>query len=340
MASDTMRRRVRRVLWGLLLGSSIAGCSSSGSSENGETNGPAITKRELDPTTASLEEVCDWTCSVLCPGEYDDSYYREVAPEYTPAQRCYAECTNTAYLTGSGDSVPTPECLTADASYLLCRASLKCEDRQAEIGKPRCQRICGLWLDVYEQECRCQPSECPESDVGGRNACRGPDDVVITSFVVSPNCVGPGDAVTITWSAEKVSTCTLRGPMDTADPNEVKEVPANGTVSFTSQVADLAGCVADNRWVLTCENDISKTSEGHWGCGTDCLDEILPGSSGGGGSSACDECLDGCQGLSSCCTGSGCICQDACQPEGCSAGMIRCCDDYGFCMCVADCPFG
>jgi hypothetical protein len=60
------------------------------------------------------------------------------------------------------------------------------------------------------------------------------------------------------------------------------------------------------------------------------------GSGGSTGMSACDSCLASCRGLSSCCTGSGCICQDECLPPvpTCTGGKSLVCDSTGFCMCM------
>jgi hypothetical protein len=60
------------------------------------------------------------------------------------------------------------------------------------------------------------------------------------------------------------------------------------------------------------------------------------GSGGSTGTSACDSCLATCRGLASCCTGSGCICQDECLPPvpTCTGGKELVCDDTGFCMCM------
>ena len=61
--------------------------------------------------------------------------------------------------------------------------------------------------------------------------------------------------------------------------------------------------------------------------------------SSGIGSSACSDCLAGCQGLPQCCTGLGCVCQDACTPAGCPPGTTFCCGPYGDCLCLEYCPY-
>jgi hypothetical protein len=60
---------------------------------------------------------------------------------------------------------------------------------------------------------------------------------------------------------------------------------------------------------------------------------------GGGSRDACGDCLSSCSGLPSCCTGSGCACQGACTPTGCSAGSSFCCGPYGDCICTSSCPY-
>jgi hypothetical protein len=57
------------------------------------------------------------------------------------------------------------------------------------------------------------------------------------------------------------------------------------------------------------------------------------------GSDACDECLETCSGLSSCCTGLGCICEDACRVTGCNPPARLCCGPFGDCICTANCPY-
>lgn len=61
--------------------------------------------------------------------------------------------------------------------------------------------------------------------------------------------------------------------------------------------------------------------------------------SGGSAGDPCGDCLASCQGLPSCCTGSGCACQGACAPAGCSSGSTLCCGPYGDCICSSNCPY-
>ena len=52
---------------------------------------------------------------------------------------------------------------------------------------------------------------------------------------------------------------------------------------------------------------------------------------------ACQDCIAECQGMSSCCTGSGCICQDECipsMPDCSNTGLELYCDADGFCLCM------
>ena len=61
-------------------------------------------------------------------------------------------------------------------------------------------------------------------------------------------------------------------------------------------------------------------------------------------SAACDSCISSCQGLSSCCTGTGCICEDECSGGGCGPGYTPHCalSPYGECwwgcVCTAATP--
>jgi hypothetical protein len=65
-----------------------------------------------------------------------------------------------------------------------------------------------------------------------------------------------------------------------------------------------------------------------------------PPNNPGGGGDACSTCLSGCQGLPSCCTGSGCQCQSACAPSSdCAPGSTYCCGPDGFCFCTPNCPY-
>lgn len=61
---------------------------------------------------------------------------------------------------------------------------------------------------------------------------------------------------------------------------------------------------------------------------------------GGGEGGACSDCLSTCSGLDSCCTGTGCICEDACRPSNdCPEGSRYCCGPDGFCFCTDACPY-
>lgn len=65
------------------------------------------------------------------------------------------------------------------------------------------------------------------------------------------------------------------------------------------------------------------------------------GSLSGGSSSAgdaCSDCLSSCRGLSSCCTGTGCICQDDCAVTSCNPPAELCCG-VGGCICTSNCPY-
>jgi len=64
------------------------------------------------------------------------------------------------------------------------------------------------------------------------------------------------------------------------------------------------------------------------------------GTGGTGGNSACDDCLDTCSGLPSCCTGTGCICESSCRPSSdCVGTQTYCCGPDGFCFCTSNCPY-
>jgi hypothetical protein len=64
------------------------------------------------------------------------------------------------------------------------------------------------------------------------------------------------------------------------------------------------------------------------------------GTGGGTSQSACDECLDTCSGLPSCCTGTGCICESSCRPSSdCTSPAVYCCGPDGFCFCTSNCPY-
>jgi hypothetical protein len=54
----------------------------------------------------------------------------------------------------------------------------------------------------------------------------------------------------------------------------------------------------------------------------------------------CDDCLAACDGLPSCCTGTGCMCQDECAVTSCGDPYALCCGAYD-CTCTlpADCPY-
>lgn len=64
-----------------------------------------------------------------------------------------------------------------------------------------------------------------------------------------------------------------------------------------------------------------------------------PITGGTGPKSACDTCLSSCRGLSSCCSGVGCICERDCQVTECGPGTAFCCGPYGGCFCSDNCPY-
>ena len=59
-------------------------------------------------------------------------------------------------------------------------------------------------------------------------------------------------------------------------------------------------------------------------------------------SDECANCLSSCQGMPSCCTGSGCICYEECTlNQPCPEGSEWCCSSSGDCFCMppAQCPY-
>lgn len=62
------------------------------------------------------------------------------------------------------------------------------------------------------------------------------------------------------------------------------------------------------------------------------------GAAGSGGGDPCETCLKSCSGLSSCCRGNGCICENECL-ESCVLPAELCCNSYGDCICTTNCPF-
>jgi hypothetical protein len=58
------------------------------------------------------------------------------------------------------------------------------------------------------------------------------------------------------------------------------------------------------------------------------------------GNDECQRCLSECQGMPSCCTGSGCICEEECMPS-CDSPNAWCCSSTGDCMCMHpdNCPY-
>jgi hypothetical protein len=63
-----------------------------------------------------------------------------------------------------------------------------------------------------------------------------------------------------------------------------------------------------------------------------------PGDSSG---SDCASCLAACRDndVDGCCTGTGCVCQDACNASNCSPPRERCCGPLGSCICTSNCPY-
>jgi hypothetical protein len=50
----------------------------------------------------------------------------------------------------------------------------------------------------------------------------------------------------------------------------------------------------------------------------------------------CEECLADCRGLSSCCSGAGCLCESQCAPTPATCSLNFCCNAIG-CLC-RECP--
>lgn len=62
----------------------------------------------------------------------------------------------------------------------------------------------------------------------------------------------------------------------------------------------------------------------------------------GGAGDVCSACLSDCQNVpgTSCCTGSGCLCEDECRPAPSDCGTRTfCCGPYGDCICTNNCPY-
>jgi hypothetical protein len=71
----------------------------------------------------------------------------------------------------------------------------------------------------------------------------------------------------------------------------------------------------------------SPCNESQANCSADC----------GTTNTACDDCLESCQGMPSCCTGYGCMCQDECAITSCTPPYQLCCGPYGDCICLQSC---
>ncbi|MBN2342226.1 MAG: hypothetical protein JXX29_23720 [Deltaproteobacteria bacterium] len=294
----------------------------------------------VDEFTASDDQICGRRCCDLCTGEYDDSYYREVYPDHTPMEICMFECV--VSLAERWESSAQEECSQALRSFTWCMGSASCQEREDRQSATldRCDKPCGASFEAYLQYCRCEDVVCAEWDFGGTTACQPENAPVISAFSGSSGCVAEGDEVILTWSTENAVACTLEGPINTADDNEIQSVDVNGSLTFNSKV-DNWSCLSSH-WYLHCENeDGYGVGAAVNGCEGDCLATLVFGDSSSTQSSACGDCLDSCQGLylDSCCTGTGCLCQDACTPSDCDGMRVRCCDDYGFCMCVDSCPY-
>lgn len=98
--------------------------------------------------------------------------------------------------------------------------------------------------------------------------------------------------------------------------------------------------------ITVCQATCNYDSDCSSGCcvnleggGKACAPASFCSNSGGSGGNACDKCLDSCQGLPSCCTGLGCMCEDECKVSSCTYPNVLCCGPYGDCICTKNCPY-
>jgi hypothetical protein len=119
-----------------------------------------------------------------------------------------------------------------------------------------------------------------------------------------------------------------------------------GTTLWTGTASNIA---AGDEWLFTAtvESGTPEVSGGKlkssYACSTvnpfttvDPDGSSIVSSGSGSTQNECSACIAGCQGLASCCTGSGCICQDECLPPipTCTGGKSLRCDSSGFCLCM------
>jgi len=99
-------------------------------------------------------------------------------------------------------------------------------------------------------------------------------------------------------------------------------------VNFGDTTSCAIECTVDSQCVSGCCADLKG---GGGACGPASFCEPS-------NSDPCGDCISACSGLSGCCTGLGCICEDECAVSHCTPPAEFCCGPYD-CICTANCPY-
>jgi hypothetical protein len=245
---------------------------------------------------------------------------------------------------------------------VLCGLAAACSS--ASSGSGKCADVSGTWsfanhcetsyvgktTTVTQQGCSFTASDpVLGSPINGSVS----GDTNVTFSVDTMTCSGSLDGSTITLTCG--GTCAVKmvmsggGSGGSGGNTGTSATKHNGAVCEWNNECYSAWCTGTSGQTLHCEGpktagqSCSKADDCRTGmtCSGVCVSGSggsggSSGSGGGSGTSACDSCLASCRGLSSCCTGSGCICQDECLPPvpTCTGGKSLVCDSSGFCMCM------
>jgi hypothetical protein len=162
------------------------------------------------------------------------------------------------------------------------------------------------------------------------------------------NAVYPGDPDSVRVSFDQGTLTTFEGAACRAASSGAKtsefgscrqyyvcgccgiQLERSGSEAVIERVSSLSGESCSPDFPANTDYEVRSVPSGTGG---------QAGTGGASSMSACDTCLSTCRGLSSCCSGVGCICERDCQVTSCGPGTTLCCGPYGGCFCSDSCPY-
>ena len=156
---------------------------------------------------------------------------------------------------------------------------------------------------------------------GGINVCWMAFPIISNNYITNNSAAKNGGGIYCR------NECNATGSMNTIKNNSSKWCGGGVYSSITSSFPQSGNTITNNHdydcYSSSCDNFCHVTAQEYGG------------ENGTTGNSACDSCLAGCSGLTSCCTGYGCLCADECTAS-CASGTHLYCTLWGDCFCVAN----